>query len=314
MSNHKTSVNIIFCGTSDFGLPALQALIKDSFFNVKAIITQPDKQSGRGHEINILPIKKEAPANNIPLLQPADINLAFQEIKLLQPDIAVVIAYAQLIPEAILKIPALGFVNVHASLLPRYRGAAPMQAAILNNDNKTGVTIIKITPKLDAGPIITQAEIELKPDETTTTLNKKLSLLSAHILPTALKQYISGNIIPQAQDNNKASYANKITKADGLIDFNKPALAVERFIRAMNPWPGAYIYTADKKITIKLIKAASQPIRTNSCQPGQFFLHYGKLALQCAQHALLIEKLQPADKKIMSANDFINGYGKYVKH
>ena len=312
MSKQKYKINTIFCGTSDFCVPSLQALIKDDFFNVSAIITQPDREAGRGHGLNILPIKNEAQVNNIPLLQPADISLTFDEIKLLQPDIVVVIAYAQLIPEAILNIPNYGFINIHASLLPRYRGAAPMQAAILNNDNKTGVTAIKITAKLDAGPIITQKEIKLEENETTAALNRKLSLLSARILPAILKQYISGDIVPQVQDNNKATYANKITKVDGLIDFKEPALAVERFIRAMNPWPGAYTYTENKKTSIKLIEVKNQPIKINICQPGQFFLHQGELALQCDQDALLVEKLQPSNKKIMAAKDFINGYKKYI--
>ena len=326
MSIKIAKINTIFCGSSDFGLPALEALIKDDFFNVTAVITQPDKQAGRGHGLNMLPIKKAALRYKIPLLQPADISLAKNKIKSQRPDIAVVIAYAQLIPEAILKIPAHGFINVHASLLPNYRGAAPMRAAILNNNNKTGITVIKITSKLDAGPIIAQAEIGLEPDETAIALAEKLSVLSARILPTALKKYISGDISLRPQDNNKASYAKKITKADGFIDFKQSARTIERFIRAMNPWPGAFTNTdqpagvqnkdgstARKQLNIRLIKTENQPVKINSHKPGQFFLYHGKLAIQCSPDALLIEKLQPSNKNIMAANDFINGYGKYIK-
>ena len=208
-------MNCIFIGTPRFGLPCLKALINDNDINVIAVITQPDRPAGRKQAVDFLPIKKEALKNAIPVLQPEKIKIIKEQIINLKPDIIVVAAYAQIIPQGILDIPKYGCINVHGSLLPKYRGASCVQAAILNGDKKSGVTIMKMEASLDTGPIIVLKEIEIKNDFTSGDLYDKISLLAGEILVPTIKAYVKGDIKETPQDNSKASYAPMLKKENG---------------------------------------------------------------------------------------------------
>lgn len=252
-SEDKNKIRIIFIGTPKFALPSLEALINDEQFDIIAVIAQPDKKVGRKQIVTSPVIKVLAEKNNIPVLQPQKISSSpwRDEILKLRPDIIVVAAYAQIIPRSILDIPAFGCINVHGSLLPRWRGASCIQAAIMNGDKKTGVTIIKMDAGLDTGPILAQTAVDILPTDTADSLYGKLAKLGAEMLIPTLKDYIAGKITPQPQDNSLPSYAGMLKKEDGKIDWLKTAVEIERFVRAMNPWPNAF---ASLKIKNKISK------------------------------------------------------------
>jgi len=310
MGYHPNKIRTIFIGTPDFAIPAFQALIEDEQFEIIAVITQPDMPVGRKQILTPPPIKEIASSYGLPILQPEKILTITKKIKKLNPDLIVVIAYAQLIPEAILKIPKFGCINVHGSLLPKYRGAAVIQAPILHGDKQTGVTIMKMDKGLDTGPILTQAAIDIAPAETAGTLYDKLSQLGGELLVNTLKKYIAGKIKPQSQNQAKASFVRQLKKEDGLINWAKPAVEIERLIRAMTPWPSAWTWWKDKRI--KIIAVQRQPLPINSYKPGKTFIYNRGLAVQCGKNALIIKKLQPAGKKEMASEEFLRGHENFI--
>jgi len=303
-------IKTIFIGTPDFGIRSLNALFKDDFFDVVAVITQPDKKVGRKQVLTPPPIKIEAEKNNIPVLQPEKISEIENNIKNLKPEIIIVVAYSQLIPEEILNMPEYGCINVHGSLLPKYRGASVIQAPILNYDKYTGVTVIKMDKGLDTGPILTQNKIEIKAGDTAGSLYEKLSASSAPLLIDTLKEYISGKIKPKPQDNSESNYCKIINRKDGKIDWKKPADFLERFVRAMSPWPSAHTRWNQKNL--KIIKIDNNIIKTNKYKTGEIFLHNNKLAVQCGKDSLIIKKLQLEGKKEMNAEEFLRGYKNFI--
>ncbi len=305
-------IRVIFIGTPDFAVPCLESLIKDKEFNVLLVITQPDKKVGRKQILTPTPVKKRAREEGIPVWQGERIKEAEEKLRKYQPDIIIVVAYAQKIPDTILNIPEYGVFNVHGSLLPRYRGASCLQAPILNGDKKTGVTIMKMDSGLDTGDILTQEEIELTPSDTTPIIHDKLAKLGADILPVSLKKYIQGEIKVTPQDNLSANYAPALKKEDGKINWQEPAEKIERMTRALNPWPGTYThinYSGNKKIMLKILKTSPEILKINEYPAGILFVdRQENLGVQCGQNALKIEEIQPEGKKIMSAKDFIQGY------
>lgn len=303
MSTNNKKYNTIFIGTSDFGVPALEVLIEK--YNVKAVITQRDKKVGRKQIVTPPPIKTIAQEYNTEVWQPEKIKDTAEKIKNLNPDFVVVAAYAQIIPREILDIPKYGFLNIHASLLPKYRGASCIQAAILAGDTEIGVSIMKMDKGLDTGPILAQKSLKIGKDATAGTLFNKLSILGRDLLINTLDKYLAGKIEPIKQNNKKASYVSILNKKDGQIDWQKSALEIEKFIRAMHPWPGAFSYL-DNKI-IKIIDT-SKIIEVNKYKPGELFLDNGSLAIQCKKDALVINTLQLEGKKEISARDFLLGY------
>ncbi|MDD4333112.1 MAG: methionyl-tRNA formyltransferase [Patescibacteria group bacterium] len=314
MSNQP--IKTIFIGTPDFGVPALEKLAADSDFEIVAVITQPDKKVGRKQILTPPPIKVLSKNLGLKIIQPEKIKEIVKEIKDLKPDLIITIAYGQIIPQAILDIPKYGCINVHGSLLPKYRGAACIAAAILNGDEETGITIMKMDASLDTGPILSQTKIKLAPTETAGTLFEKLSKLGADFLLPTIKDYISGKIKPTAQDNSQASYIKEFKKEDGMIDWQKNAIEIERFVRAMNPWPGAYTKITNYKLQItnilKIIKVEQTPIDINKYKAGEIFLYENKLAVQCGQDALIITKLQPEGKREMTSEEFLRGHKEIV--
>lgn len=302
----KQKIRLIFMGTPDFSVPSLQALIKENSFEIVAVVTQADKTVGRGHIMSAPPIKQIASKNGLAVLQPLKIKEITSTIKELKPDLIIVAAYGKIIPLEILEIPVYGCLNVHASLLPKYRGAACLNAPILNGDSKTGITIMKMEEGLDTGPILRQAEITLNGDETLKFVHDKLSLLGAEILPTTIKDWLNGKIKEREQKEADASYVKMIKKEDGHINWQNKAEEIERLIRAYNPWPGTYSFK--EKELIKIISVDKTPLKINNYKIGEIFFDNGKMAIQCGQDALLILKLQTAGKKIMTSSEFLRGH------
>ncbi|MCK4554910.1 methionyl-tRNA formyltransferase [Candidatus Parcubacteria bacterium] len=307
--NHK--IKTIFIGTPDFAVLPLKDLVEDGYFDVAAVITQPDKPAGRKQILTPPPVKIEAEKYKIPVFQPEQIKNFQSEIKNLKPEVIIVAAYAQLIPEKILNMPRYGCINVHGSLLPKYRGAAVIQAPILYGDKETGITIMKMDAGLDTGPILSQSRIKIHPTDNAGTLYNQLSQIGANLLVKTLKKYINGEIKPIAQDEEKASYVGMLKKKDGKINWSKPAKEIERFIRAMTPWPGAYAQIKSHLI-LKILKTEYKPISVNRYKQGELFLHDKQIAIQCGKDALIIKKLQLAGKKQATAEEFLRGHDSFI--
>ena len=305
MSN-KEKIKIIFAGTPDFAIPSFQSLINENNFEILAVITQPDKKQGRKQILSPTPVKITAENYKIAVWQPEKIKEYEKEIIKANPDLGVVIAYGQIIPQDILDIPRYGWINIHASLLPKYRGAACVQAAILAGDQETGITIMKIDKGLDTGPILKQTKIKINKEDTAETLSDKLAKLGAEIIVETLKNYISGKIKPKNQNNSEFSYVQTLSKADGKINWQKNAEEIERMTRALNPWPGTWTELNSKKI--KIISAFPNILKINKYKIGETFLSDGKLAVQCGQNALLIKRLQLEGKKETTAEEFLRGH------
>lgn len=234
-------MNIIFAGTPDFSVPTLQALI-DSKHKVVAVFTQPDRPSGRGQQVHVSPVKQVALDNTIEVQQPKSLrnDEAFQLVSNYNTDLMVVIAYGLIIPKNILSLPKFGCINVHASLLPKWRGAAPIQRAIHACDTHSGITIMQMDEGLDTGDMLLKTELELSPQETGGSLHDTLSTMGAKSLLHVLEQLEEGRLTPESQDDSQSSYAKKLSKAEGAINWNKSAVEIDCHIRAFNPWPVAY--------------------------------------------------------------------------
>lgn len=292
-------------GTPEFAVPGLQALLKSSDFEIVGVYTQPDKPVGRKMILTPPPIKTAALTKGLPIFQPEKIKAEADNIRSLKPDLIVVIAYGKIIPQTILDIPQYGCVNVHASLLPKYRGASCLAAPILNGDEESGVTIMKMDAGMDTGDIIKQAGIKLSAKETLSSLHNRLSALGAEILADTLKEYINGTINPQKQDESQASYVPLIKKEDGRLQVNLSAAELERRIRAYNPWPGAFLLLNNGE-KIKVLEADTE-ISANTGKIGEIYTKNGQLALNCGQDILFILKLQRENRKAMNASDFLKG-------
>lgn len=309
MTNFPTKIKTIFIGTPNFGLPSLQKLISDRRFEIICVISQPDKKVGRKQIITPPPIKEEAIKHGIKILQPEKIKSIVEEIKFMHPDLIIVAAYAQIIPEDILNIPKYGCINIHGSLLPKYRGSSCVQTAILNGDKKSGITIMKMDKGLDTGPILKLYEVLIEEDETADTLYNKLSNSAPEILIESLFEYINGNLTPQKQDDTLSSYAKQLKKDDGKIDWTKDAQYIERFIRAMFSWPGAFTYWNDRLLKIISTKNI---ISIDKYPVGQVFDFNSDIAVQCAKGAIVLQNIQIEGKRAISANDFIKGYSDFI--
>lgn len=305
----KDKFKTVFMGTPDFACPILKALIADENFNIILVVTQKDKKIGRKQVVTAPPIKVVAQKNDIPFIQPGKIKEAKEKLKKIKPDFIVVAAYGQIIPENILDIPKYGPFNVHASLLPKYRGSAVIPAPILNGDKETGVTIIKMDTGIDTGPILYQEKIDIKEYETAQKLHDRLANLGAKILPSALKKYVQKELKLVEQNLSQGNYIKMLKKEDGKIDWNKNAKRIERMIRALNPWPGAYSHF--KKSIIKIIEAENETLKINDYKIGEVFLHDKKLAIQCGQNAIAIKKLQLEGKKQVTGEEFLRGQNNF---
>ncbi|MDO8754107.1 MAG: methionyl-tRNA formyltransferase, partial [Anaerolineales bacterium] len=250
------SIKVVFMGSPDFALPSLSALAAARTYQVVGVVTQPDRASGRGRELKSPPVKTLALELNIPIMQPEKLRASesMDQLRAWHPDLIVVAAFGQILKKDVLDLPRYGCINVHASLLPRWRGAAPINAAILAGDEETGVTIMQMDVGLDTGPMLAKISIRLKPDDTTGSALQALSTLGADLLLETLPDYIYGKLTAVPQPTEGATYAPMLKKEDGLLDFTRPALELERHVRAMNPWPGAWFEWMG--IPLKVLRAS----------------------------------------------------------
>ena len=305
-------MNIIFMGTPGFAVPSLKALL-NSHHKISAVVTVPDKAKGRGQKVAESEVKKFAVENFLPVLQPVslkDPGFAF-ELESLRPDLIVVVAF-RILPKSIFKIPKYGSINLHASLLPKYRGAAPINWAIMNGERETGVTTFFLQEKVDTGSIIMQEKLDIAYDETAGTLHDRLMLLGAETLFSTVELIDSYDGKPPAhkQNNGEATGAPKIFKEDCRIDFNRSVDEVYDFIRGLSPYPGAYTEYNEK--IIKIYGAVKS--RWDSLKgPGRFFIKEEKLYVSCLNEFLEITELQMEGKKRMNSREFLNGYSALFK-
>ena len=289
-------------GSPDFSLPALRALADK--YEVIGVVTQPDRASGRGRELKPPPVKLLAQELDIPSIQPEKLRQAnaMEQLRVWNPDLIVVAAFGQILKKDVLFLPRFGSLNVHASLLPRWRGAAPINAAILHRDAETGVTIMKMDVGLDTGPILTQRSIPLTPNDTAGSVFDKLSHLGADLLIETLPDYLSGKIEPVPQSEEGMTYAPMLKKEEGQLDFTRPADELERRIRAFNPWPGAFM-----DFDGMLLKVHRAHVEAGEAAAGQRLIYREQPAVGARDGLLILDEVQPAGKKAMSGKSFLAG-------
>jgi len=298
------SIRIVFMGSPDFALPSLSVLAAARNYQVVGVVTQPDRVSGRRRDLKSPPVKSLALELNIPVVQPEKLREATAQLQEWNPDLIVVAAFGQILKRDILDLPRYGCINVHASLLPRWRGAAPINAAILNGDEETGVTIMQMDAGLDTGPMLSRKSIRIRQDDTAGSVSQALSTLGANLLKETLPDYISGIIIPQPQPLEGGTYAPMLKKEDGMLNFACSAVELERRVRAMNPWPGAWFEWNGN--LLKVLRA-SVISGEKGLVSGSRFTVEGRPAVQSAKGALVLDEVQPAGKKVMPGKSFLAG-------
>jgi methionyl-tRNA formyltransferase len=302
----SSSVNLVFCGTPHFAVPTLDCLV-EAGFHVQLVVTQPDRPKGRGLELVSPPIKQCALKLKLPITQPESIknNDAFRaQLTALKPDAIIVVGYGRIIPQWMLDLPPLGNINLHASLLPKYRGAAPIQWAIARGETDTGVTTMKIDAGLDTGDILLQQDIPIAPNDTAETLAPKLAAVGANLIVETLRGLQAGRVHPRPQAHPRATLAPILKKEEGLVDFSRPAPEILNRIRGFQPWPGAYTKFRGKNLQIWKAAALDRilPISELKMEGDRLFVGCGEAA------SIELLEVQLEGKKRSSAADFIRGY------
>ncbi len=302
---------VVFMGTPEYALPSLKAL--HARHEVVLVVTQPDRRSGRGRKVGVSPVKAFALDHDLPLWQPKTLRgvEALDRLGATHAEVYVTAAIGLLLTAKVLALPAHGCVNVHASLLPRWRGAAPVSAAILSGDAETGVTLMRTDVGLDTGPILAQVRCPIEPDDTTASLTLHLAQLGADLLANTLPRLLSGDLVPRPQPEEGATYARRLKKADGLIDWTQPAAHVERMVRAFTPWPSAH--TTFQGQGLKILRAQVLPSWSGSEPPGSVLtLPDNRIAVATGEGALIPIEIQLAGRKAMSPDVFCRGCGDFV--
>lgn len=298
-------MKIIYFGTPEFAVKPLESLLKEKNIEILAVITQPDKAQGRKKILTSSPVKKLAEIKNLKIIQPKTKKELKNELdKLEKADFFVVIAFGMILTKNILDMPKLGSINIHASLLPKYRGASPIQESLLHGDEETGISIIKIDEELDHGDVFLVRRLNIDHQDNFETISIKLSELAANILPHVLIDIADGNLRAISQNNAKTSYCHKINKEDGRIDFKKSAKEIKNMIRAYTPWPGVYTTLQNKKIKI----IASDVENKENLHPGEFKIENKILKIGTQKGILIPKILQLEGKNPMDIKSFINGY------
>jgi len=301
-------LRIIFMGTPELAGVCLEALLREPAVSVVAVVTQPDRPKGRELKLQPSPVKRIAARAGLPVLQPekAREENFLAELRRLQPDLIAVAAFGQILPKSILELPRFGCLNVHTSLLPKYRGAAPIQRAILNDEPETGVTIMKMDVGLDTGDILTQRATPILPDDNAETLHDRLAGIGAELLVRTIPDYVAGNITPRPQQAELATHAPKIRKEDGRVDWCLPARTIWNRIRAFTPWPGAFTHLPTPPRLLKIWQA--EVVSQNG--PAGEILNADKtgVVVGCGQDALRILTLQREGGRQMSAQEFLAGH------
>lgn len=312
-------MRVVFMGTPEFAVPSLRALVEHapparlwaSGLDIAGVVTRPDKPAGRGRQIVASPVKQFALANGIPVYQPGPLRRP-EALKLLQsiePDVIIVAAFGQILPLEVLDLPSYGCLNVHASLLPRWRGAAPVAAAILAGDSESGVTIMQMEEGLDTGPIAAQRAISIGPDETAGELTARLAVLGANLLIQTLPFWLAEAIVPEPQDESRATMTRPLRKDDGRLDWMQPADELARRVRAYSPWPAAF--TIWQGARVKILKARAIPALESST-PGACYRSESSdisgLAVACGQGALVLDVIQLEGKRALPIADVLRGH------
>jgi methionyl-tRNA formyltransferase len=302
-------LRIIFMGTAELSCASLEKLSANKNFQIIAVVTQPDKPKGRELKLQFSPVKILAEKLGLKILQPAKArNENFiSELHELKPDLIVVVAYGQILPQSILDLPKFGCVNVHTSLLPKYRGASPIQSAILNDETETGVTIMKMDAGMDTGEILSQARTPILPQDNSQTLHDRLAQIGAELLVETIPDYVAGKILSQPQNNSEASHTAKIKKEDGKIDWNLSAQEILNRLRAFTPWPGAFTFlkTESKSQLLKIWRAE---IFEQSGNAGEILsADKNGIVVACGKNALRILELQREGGRRLNAQEFLAG-------
>ena len=298
-------MRVIFFGTPEFAVPSLTALLGSH--EVVGVVTRPDRPSGRGHKVTASPVKARAEADGTPVLQPTRLSDPqwLMEVADLRADIAIVAAYGRLLPQALLDLPRLGFINVHASLLPRWRGAAPIHRAVIAGDEVTGVTIMRVVLELDAGPMLAARSTPIAPTDTSETLDGRLATIGADLLLETLTRMSAGPIDQVPQDESKATYAPKLERYESRVDWARPAIEIDRQIRGLQPWPLAAGMIAGKRVAFlrSIVADVNAPVA-----PGTV-IEAGSagLVVACSSGAVRITEVLPEGRRAMSAAAFLNG-------
>lgn len=297
-------MRVVFMGTPDFAVPSLQKLL-DAGFEVCAVYTQPDKPKGRGHKLQAPPVKELALQHEIPVFQPTSLRKeeVQQELQSFQPDVIVVVAYGKILPKAVLDLPRLGCINVHGSLLPKYRGAAPIQWTVINGDGTGGVTTMFMGEGLDTGDMLLKAETPVGAEETAGQLFDRLKDLGADLLLETLEKLEQGTLTPVPQNEEDATHAPMLSKELSVIDWSKPARELHDLIRGLNPWPSAYSYLDGKKLKIHASRVAE-----GSGEAGKAFSKDGNLLVYCGKDALELTEIQTENGKRMDGKSYLLGH------
>ena len=299
-------MRIVFAGTPEFAVPPLSALL-NSPYEICGVYTQPDRPAGRGRKLTPSPVKVLAQKAGLPVFQPETLKdeAAHAQLRNLKPDLMVVVAYGLLLPQAVIDIPPLGCINIHASLLPRWRGAAPIQRSILAGDSETGVTIMYIEPRLDAGPMLLKKSCPIGPDDTAGDLHDRLSRIGAEALLETLPSIAAGTAEPEIQDESLVTHAAKINKDDAQLDWSRPAAVLQCQVRAFNPWPVAETVYRDQ--ILRVWRATVVP-ESRSEPPGTLLIDGENLDVVTGHDCLRLLEIQLPGGKRISARDFINGH------
>ena len=301
-------MKIVYMGTPDFAVPPLRSLLNTEY-EVAAVVTQPDKPKGRGKALMPTPVKEEALKHGIPVYQPEKVREPgfVEKLRELKPDLIVVAAFGQIIPESVLNMPKFGCINIHASLLPKYRGAAPIQYAVIDGEKESGVTIMKMGKGLDTGDMIARTEVPLAKDETGGSLFEKLSSAGARLLVETLPDIFAGTAVYEKQpEESPTPYAAMITKKMGLIDFSKSAEELERLVRGLNPWPSAYTFLNGKNL--KIWKAEADMTQAEKNIPGTVVRADEEgICVACGTGRLILKEVQLEGKKRMDSASFLRG-------
>ncbi|MBI5029630.1 MAG: methionyl-tRNA formyltransferase [Chloroflexi bacterium] len=301
---------IIFMGTPDFAVPVLDALTQTTH-KIVGVYTRPDKPAGRGNKLQISPIKRLAESRGLAIFQPKSLRHpdAIAELRTLAPDVIIVAAYGLILPPDVLSIPPRGCVNTHASLLPKYRGAAPISAAILAGDKETGITLMQMEAGLDTGPILAQRFVAIADDDTTATLTAKLANVAAALMIEKLPAILAGEITPLPQDHSQATIVKTIHKEEGLIDWNISALEISRRVRAFNPWPSAFTFWNGVQLKILNAQPSTHEI---AAEPGQVIAWGKEIGVATGDGLLALREVQLAGKRAMKIEEFVRGQKEFV--
>lgn len=299
-------LRIVFMGTPDFAVPCLNMLVNEGY-EVQAVVSQPDRPKGRGQKLTASPVKEAALAANLPVLTPERIRETsfVDKMKELDPDMIIVVAFGQFLPKTMLDIPRFGCINVHASLLPQYRGAAPIHWAIINGETKTGITTMFMDVGMDTGDMLLKAELPIGKDDTTGDLHEALKELGASILSETIRGIAKGTIARKPQDHQLATYAPLLTRETEKINWMKPAQDIHNLVRGLNPWPGSYCLHRGKNLKIWKTRLSSESLEV---QPGQLLLIHETVLVGTGSGCLELVDIQPESKKRMAAVDYFRGH------